>query len=376
LQPLSPVEIRELSHGPVASCDSDIDDHPDDVKITPISSLPSYTANPNKKFNYNRHSMGSIVGLKTKLSAMKKSKSVTISQRSDITQQTFWKYHILEIGDKYLYLTTNPDSKHLYCRNAPGVHVEIIYPESTGGTVKSHKSIRGFKLIFRDQLDDKVFMTVTVQTVQGENEIHLKSLRQFYKDESGNIVKIEERAENQSLVAYSKRISWRSYMQSDIESSVRPIRYELKDLFNHEWNVGSVPQFQTGTKLKNKRFIYFTNKGGVVMGCFRPHEQRIKKKIINQINKISSQNSERPKSYHYSHQDDGSLRGLGNIDDAYYSPSDGINEKNPIDDSPNDVKLGWITIIDDEMFFQTPGNWETVLGFNLAVGLIRVFDER
>lgn len=58
----------------------------------------------------------------------------------------FWKYHIVRYG-KDMYLTTNPDVKHMYCRNGPGFFVEVVYADKL---LVVPDPAQGFQLVFKD----------------------------------------------------------------------------------------------------------------------------------------------------------------------------------------------------------------------------------
>lgn len=337
LQPLTPTEEKELS-----------------FKLnTPIVEEQEPTPPPLPERSPKK---STINELKSRFNTFTKPKISNNALNS--TDQKFWKYHILELGDNYFYLTTNPDSKHLYCRNAPGVYVEIISDSITDG----------FKLRLIDPLDEKVFMMITSQKVNNKLELNCQSMRRFYKDEDGNIIRTDDNEFQLNLIAKEKKIQWTKDSLLNSETEVKPIKFEL-----NKFNIGSITQFKSSSKLKNKRFIYFTNQDNKIYALFRPHELRIKKKLITKLNRLSI-NTDNIK-YRYVNKDDTNLEALSNEDDVYYTADDGINQKNPIDDSPNDIKLGWMSVIDDDMF-KIPGNWEMVIGFSLAVSLIKVFEDK
>ncbi|GME76546.1 unnamed protein product [Ambrosiozyma monospora] len=67
-----------------------------------------------------------------------------------------------------------------------------------------------------------------------------------------------------------------------------------------------------------------------------------------------------------------------NADESiYYTARDGLFDRHPQDDSPNDYKFGWITIYDKQQYFDydkakasgsepAQFNWEVVLAMSLA----------
>jgi hypothetical protein len=143
--------------------------------------------------------------------------------------------------------------------------------------------------------------------------------------------------------------------------NVNPVRYKVE---SKPWIFGSIPQFKVNAnKMKDKRYIYFQDADKIV-ALFRPHESRLKKRILSTLKKHKSSN---PGVYHNSST-------LITERSTYYSPGDGLSSKNPPDDCPNVGKLGWITVFDDE-FFDELGNWELVVGLTLALGFSRTLQE-
>ena len=61
--------------------------------------------------------------------------------------------------------------------------------------------------------------------------------------------------------------------------------------------------------------------------------------------------------------------GVGGDVSKYYKGEDGLYYlTNPSDDSPDENKLGWITVYEDKRLFGLPGMFDIVLGLTLAVG--------
>ena len=279
--------------------------------------------------------------------------------------QTFWKYHVLEFGNG-LYLTTNPDAKHMYCRNAPGFHVEIMYPNNSRGRVdKSGKS--GFRLVFKNEIDGDVFLTVTKNS-QG---FDVDMVRRFYENKEGNLAAASGEVKGNHL--HASEIEVDELKRRYFESTLNPFRYQLFDFNDKKWFLGSIPQFKTATKLKNKRFIFFHEpKRERILSCFRPQEIRTKKKLLKKFNRSVQSSSN---SFFYNDEDTSESGLSSRYDSVYYAPGDGVFKEDPPDDSPNNEKLGWITMYDDFEIFKQPGMWELTLSLTLAAGFSKILEE-
>lgn len=314
-----------------------------------------------------QHSVGSTKDFRSKISRrsfLKTGEKQSVKSTSPSTQ-TFWKYHVLEFG-KGLYLTTNPDAKHMYCRNAPGFHVEIIYPNNKNGRCDS-TGRSGFRLIFKNQIDGDVFLTVTKNSEGFEVDL----LRRYFENKKGEIVSVDE--DPQSYHQRAIEIDVDELKGKYFESTLKPFRYQVSDFNGKKWYLGSIPQFKNATKLKNKRFIFFHEpKKEKILSCFRPQEVRKKKKLIKKFNRSVQSNSN---SFFYN-DDESNESGLSSrYDSVYYAPGDGVFQEDPPDDSPHGEKLGWITMYDDYDTLKVPGVWEMVLGLTLAAGFSKIHEE-
>lgn len=354
LQPLSEKEISHLRNNGRHS----IQALPTVRSTSPVSSSNSLSRH---------HSFTSTKDFRSKFnrsSILKTGDRQSLSSTSPSTQ-TFWKYHVLEFGNG-LYLTTNPDAKHVYCRNAPGYHVEVLFPKnSRGATDSSGRS--GFRLLFRNEVDGDVFLTVTKHTDGFEIDL----LRRYYEDKNGLLEVIESDAKSHHYVASETSIN--ELKGQFYDSTTRLFRYQVVDFKDKLWYLGSIPQFKNATKLKNKRFVFFHEvKKEKILACFRPHEIRAKKKLIKKINRSVQSNSN---SFYYNDENSESSGLSSKYDTIYYAPGDGLFQENPPDDSPNNEKLGWITIYDDYETLKSPGMWELILGFTLAAGFSKILEE-
>ncbi|ODQ79093.1 hypothetical protein BABINDRAFT_162158 [Babjeviella inositovora NRRL Y-12698] len=89
-----------------------------------------------------------------------KSPKLSKSPPPNTPEPVFWKYHVLHYG-KDLYLSTNPGLNHVYCRNAPGYYVEVLFPDPDPMSRMERRSKAGYRLIFRNMDSDEVVVTVT-----------------------------------------------------------------------------------------------------------------------------------------------------------------------------------------------------------------------
>ncbi|GMM47993.1 hypothetical protein DAPK24_045910 [Pichia kluyveri] len=62
----------------------------------------------------------------------------------------------------------------------------------------------------------------------------------------------------------------------------------------------------------------------------------------------------------------------------FYTAKDGLFSRHPKDDSPNDYKLGWLTIYEKGRYFEkipNGGNWQMVVGMTFAVSFEKLIDK-
>lgn len=111
-----------------------------------------------------------------------------------------------------------------------------------------------------------------------------------------------------------------------------------------------------------------------VLGLFRPYEKKLTKKLVNSINKRLSRSFDKDLSIVDLNNFNKFKNNLVNNDLAggsiknYFIAGDGLYyNQNPLDDLPDDNKLGWLTIYEDKML-QDKGMFDLVLGILTAVG--------
>lgn len=222
------------------------------------------------------------------------------------------------------------------------------------------------------------------------------------------------------------------YIPSDQTGSNRRLEdtfrsYEFKDFNNIRWNIGSIPRVrvsklnlmrsklkdekdeQTHLKFIGKRNIYFhqnfvEKESGLypkysvntddpkkvylqesesnysfppVLALFKPHESKTGKMIMKSINRTFQTNSPPQISELNSYQQPSKINhksldhdiGAGGDIKNYYQAGDGLYyQRNPSDDTPNENKLGWITVYEDKKIFSSRGMFDIVVGLTLAVG--------
>lgn len=352
LQPLGPQEVTVIKNKGRHS----------------IQELPAIEPSRSSEALRRHQSLSSAKDFRSKFSRrsiLRNGEKQNIDSMSTSSTQKFWKYHVLEFGNG-LYLTTNPDARHMYCRNAPGYHVELLYPNNRNGNVDRSGS-SGFRLVFKSQIDGQVFLTVT----KSSKGFDIDLLRRYYENEKGDLSLKEDFVESHHHT--TKEIDIEELKGRYYETTAKLFRHQVSDFNNKQWFLGSIPQFKTATKLKNKRFIYFHKpENEKILACFRPHEFRAKKRIIKKFNRSMKMGSN---NYYYDEENDDGVSLSSNQESVYYAPGDGLFEEDPPDDSPNNEKMGWITIYDDYETLKIPGMWEMILGLTLAAGLSKSLEE-
>lgn len=118
-----------------------------------------------------------------------------------------------------------------------------------------------------------------------------------------------------------------------------------------------------------------------VLALFRPYETKTGKKIMQSLNRkfqagspqISELNSYQDHNIQKSNKINHKLLdhdiGAGADIKNYYQSGDGLYfHINPSDDTPDENKLGWITVYEDKKIFSSRGMFDIVVGLTLAVG--------
>lgn len=342
--------------------------------------------------------------------------SISFSEFMASPGSPFWKYHILKIG-KDLYLTTNPGMKHVYCRNAPGYFIEVVCHDPKLSIPTSES---GYTLIFKDSGSLKYdssdpYMVITKKSPAEGGHFTFTTPRENFLNE-GTVMKFKD--DNLFQGISNKEYIDKTYFPYDKLRANHPQcfkNYEVHDLHGVPWNVGSIPRIRAskvgkirdkissyyydGTyqgnqedefKFIGKRNIYFhqnfvpPDSQGVkykeheakyiynhdygksfppVLSMFRPYENKMRKRVIQSVKNHSDVNG----PYIDVVEDD-----YGTGSSKFYQGSDGLYYvRNTSDDLPDENKLGWITIYEDNEIFggiNNRGMFDLVLGMTLAVG--------
>ncbi|KAK6464722.1 hypothetical protein DFJ63DRAFT_312016 [Scheffersomyces coipomensis] len=275
--------------------------------------------------------------------------------------------------------------KHAYCLQGPSYFIEITYPEK----YKKPTASGGFTLTFKS-LED-------IGTNKAPRMVITKR-----DDLEGGHYTISIPLLNKAIVSPNKKSPFGPSIfnglalpkQVDSQLSDQDpnfINYELKDIMNDRWNIGSIPKIDKYNSHAHK-FIYFHqnyieksnhntynfgnspssgSKIPPVIAVFRPNRRRVN--IINTVSRAKLKSKidsliKQQQNVQALIRDQNSNVHTTN----YYSCEDGLyNRKNPTDDQPDDSKLGWITIYEDNELLrggkQRKDSFDLVLGLLLAV---------
>lgn len=346
----------------------------------------------------------------------------TINDGTDEKISTpYWKYHVLKFG-KDLYLSTNPSLKHMYCRNGPGFYVEI--------TRETGRKNDGFTMVFKDaetQSDEsKTPIMVIHKKPESEGGYFTASLTRSSILKKNTIKYLNNNTESNKKVFNGLSIPQAipdAFIPYDKISNLKRLEakeavfknYEFRDFNNWKWNIGSIPRVRVSkiNKLKTKlndqdveqwkfigknntyfhqnyvestiplpfrsskpQEIYLQNPENTnfppVLAMFRPHRNKFSTKVKN-FNKMIARKIEnedtpsqfKPNKFSNTLIDNDITAGEHK---NYFIAGDGLYfNKSPIDDLPDENKLGWLTIYEDKVF-QDKGMFDLVLGLTLAVG--------
>ncbi|KAL7664525.1 hypothetical protein ABC855_g3357 [[Candida] zeylanoides] len=256
------------------------------------------------------------------------------SSNSDRHDTPYWKYHVLKFG-KDLYLTTNPDLKHIYCRNGPGVYVEVV-PTSTDD---------GFSLLFRHthgiesppyMIISKFGPNITVDTIGEVISLPHKSHEGIPSVDytftfEGTVYKIG----SVSRTRVSKRNMWSG------KNGDEQLKYiDKRNIYFRRLVVGGSGEEQ---QRKEKEDLFNPAARNSVLGLFRPNEVKLKKKLIRTAKGFLDERH--TDTHRHSAGSEEDLTVGTDVDKFFQDMGDGFfTGSKPADDSPDDNKLGWITI--------------------------------
>lgn len=457
---------------------------------TNISSTPSLSQTPLIKrssvSNVNPHINNSFAPTqKPKITDPNLAREIE-NLRSSYRQQNFWKYHIIKLAPNEFYLTTNPDKRHRFIRNAPSYFVKLELPTDEthkengklSNAFKNHSQVdKGFRLVFTQQQVigingyDGCYKSFIIEKVPKNMGGSYKISCQYNEfQQDWNI----QNNVNQSNINKTKNLNFQ-FMNSNSKISQRDNnshggdkekerdREKDKEIYDAANNLMLIDDYTMGDflhvcgikdkkkslfiknkidgiKLAKNNSVYFLDTGffkkrkwfDPIISVFRPCNRDVKNKftksvLINSKSKFGmhnvSSNSKKLFSANKLNVDfssmnlknkegDGNNNGNdndGDDDDEYdydneedddddemsenvidlensngvnyskfYNAKDGLFSRHPKDDSPNDYKLGWITIYEKGRYFEkipNGGNWQMVLGMTFAVGFEKLIDK-
>lgn len=347
-------------------------------------------------------------------------------------KQDFWKYHVIKINPLEFYLTTIPDKRHEFTRHAPSYYVQVQLPEgkATKGWHTKSQTVSGFKLIFTQQQ----------WGVGDENKVNPFIIELLPESESGkfimNAYQNEQLINNAITNTIGDENNGRIPLNLTFEKIKAPSSYFGREVMLHSgYRLGSGIHICSLRPGRKRDFIFKSRISGMklakdgtsyfldeeffpksswfnpVVAIFRPCKRgitnKITKKVVTSSAKFSSlaphssitignsdltsvsspatsRNSFSSTREESEDEDEDSGNEYITYSDyetstRYYISKDGLRDRHPVDDSPSDYKLGWITIYDRDKYFSPEthggGNWEVVLGMTFAVGFSGLIDQ-
>lgn len=379
------------------------------------TSMRAFDAPETESHTYRRPPVTDSILQTPTFESLKSSLTTSLSTPITTSEMPFWKYHILRFG-KDLYLTTNPGTKYVHCRNGPSFYVEVVVEPTQNLGSKSNGE--EYTLTFKDpsnlSQDPRQCMVISKKHDQQKDYFSIKTPKNTYLANDGTVERYEDLTMFKT-VSFPLTID-KKYFPYDALRKEKPMaftNYELKDLVNKTWNVGSIARVKTSRfnkirqsvrnaskeindrsdqeelKLVDKRNIYFhrnyiNNKSDgqeeyntkniydastdfpLVLSMFRPNENRISKRLVQSM----KQQKSRQQSSVHTAQDD--FESNQSNTKTFYNGSDGLYYLHDThDDNPDENKLGWITIYEDREVFggiENRGMFDIVIGMTLAVG--------
>ncbi|VEU23811.1 DEKNAAC104810 [Brettanomyces naardenensis] len=326
-----------------------------------------------------------------------------------IKTQNFWKYHIMRLNPFEFYLTTNPDNRHKLTRHAPSYYVSLQIPESSKEMRHMKQAAKGFRLTFTQQQwrdsDETSYPSFTVEKLSdaqaGGYKVSCFCNEHEVSRRIENIPRKQEISPSSMVfdniavptTYYGDEMSIDSGYKLGNRLKVCTLKQKKRNYF-----------FKTkidGVKLAKEGSAYFLDEElfrkdswySAVVAIFRPCKREITSKFAKKV-ATSSSNMTGISSLKVRSSTSSSRQSGGEDSDSdatgddydmeyttyndqstsvkYYIARDGLHDRHPQDDSPNDYKLGWITIYDRDGYFESGtkggGNWEVVLGMTFAVG--------
>ncbi|GME88538.1 unnamed protein product [[Candida] boidinii] len=347
--------------------------------------------------------------------------------KNTLKTQKFWKYHLMRVSKNEFYLTTNPDERHKFVRHAPSYRITLLLPSSNGTkSRKSSKASEGFRLVFErvdmlSAMNDNAYygnskkgFTIERKPLDIGGELVFNGWYTEYLDRNKfNLLKQSDESSQRmdrleaSYFGENVKNSKAYVMTTDLTMSVgysyqSRIMGDCRIGMLHEATGGIFSKVHKsrvdGIKLGKEGAVYFCNRtSGLkqwheqVVAMFRPCERGLVNKISKQITSSSRgsqsyQNSLNRSSLSPGDRYDTSASSPGSESEGkfYYAAKDGLFDRHPKDDSPNNFKLGWLTIFDkpesdifllDRNTGEVKGIWETILGLTLGASFENIIDK-
>lgn len=383
--------------------------------------------------------------------------------RMSYRQQNFWKYHIIKISPFEFYMTTNPDKRHRYVRNAPSYFVKLELPndsKSTDGNSKSKSKLsigsqsqidKGFRLAFTQQQVlgingyDGYYEPFIIEKLPKDKGGHYKircQYNEYQKDWNilNNINSNNKSAQKNLNFQFSNTNNDKEKEDYDSTNGLITVDdYKMNDNL-HACSIKEKKKSLflkskiEGIKLAKPNSVYFLDTSffkkrkwfDPVVAVFRPCNRKMKNKLTKSIlnmNNLNINNSKKMFSVNKLSVDFKNLtNGNGNGNDnnevadsddddddnddddddddinensenvidssspssssvtysKFCTAKDGFFNRHPKDDSPNDYKIGWLTIFEKGKYFEkipNAGNWQMVLGMTFAVSFEKMIDK-
>lgn len=290
-------------------------------------------------------------------------------------KQVFWKYHCLRLSPMEFYLSTNPDSKHKYARHGPGYFVKLEKLDENGKSCRfifKQNTEDNVKPFIVEKIDD--LWRIRCQYLEYVDGLVVKNL---VSNTSRDISLTFDCKENKNQSLNNELTFFDDYKMQNLR--VTCIKERKMTMFGK----GKYD----GVKLAKDKSVYFLDTGffkmrkwyDQVVAVWRPCNRNVKSKV--KIGMMSVRSSKLDVADNHLDDDDNKDEDEDYDDEIegveYYDVKDGLFERHPVDDSPNDFKVGWLTIYDKGRYFEKiagGGNWEVVLGLTFASGIEKILD--
>lgn len=458
---------------------------------TNITSIPSLSQTPlikessissiNPNINNSLNSKPILSKIKD-ANLLREIENLRISYR----QQNFWKYHIIKIAPNEFYMTTNPDKRHRFIRNAPSYFVKLELPNDNENEKDKNKNKnifknlnqvdKGFRLIFTQQQvigingydgNYQSFIIEKIPKSFGGNYKISCQYNEFQKDWNiqNNLNKENfknSRNLNFQFINSNGKISKKNLTDDEKRKEKENDKEEKeKKLYDSNNNLILIDDYKMGdflhvccikdkkkslfiknkidgVKLAKTNSVYFLDTGffkqrkwfDPIVAVFRPCNRDVKNKLTksmlnhskfnisdvssnskklfianklnvdfsninlhsknddNNNNEHDNDNEDEDDEFDYDNEDDEDEEMSENVIDLdnstssnyskFYNAKDGLYNRHPKDDSPNDYKLGWLTIYEKGRYFEkipNGGNWQMVVGMTFATGFEKIIDK-